>query len=91
MTKASLSWHPAFPTRCFHVQQKKPAALGPVDFIHKLMVAGVMSSLPGMLGWCLRYRKWLVIGYAVLLHLLVYSLALSYASCNREASASKTS
>ena len=54
------------------------------------LLAGVMSSLPGLLGWFLRYRKWLVIGYAVLLHLLVYSLALSYASCTREASAAKT-
>lgn len=33
----------------------------------------------------LRHRKWLAIGYAVLLHLLVYSLALSYASCTKSA------
>ena len=45
--------------------------------------AGLLGSLPGAVGWVLRHRKWLVIGYAVLLHLLVYSLALSYASCTK--------
>ena len=39
------------------------------------------------MGWVLRHRSWLAIGYAVLLHLLVYSLALSYASCTRSAAA----
>lgn len=49
--------------------------------------AGLLGSLPGAVGWVLRHRSWLAIGYAVLLHLLVYSLALSYASCTRSAAA----
>jgi hypothetical protein len=46
--------------------------------------AGTLSSLPGIVAWVLRRRKWLIIAYAVLLHLLVYSLGVAYASCSKE-------
>jgi hypothetical protein len=51
--------------------------------------AGALGSLPGVIGWFLRHRKWLVIAYAVCLHLLVYYLALSNATCSRDATAAK--
>lgn len=51
--------------------------------------AGALGSLPGVVGWILRHRKWLIIGYAVFLHLLVYYLSLSYATCSRDTAAAK--
>ena len=51
--------------------------------------AGALASLPGIVGWVLRHRKWLVIGYAVFLHLLVYYLSLSHATCTSNAASAK--
>lgn len=45
-----------------------------------------LLTLPGLLGLVLRYRKWLVIGYLVVLHIFVY-LALTHGALFRSSTA----